>query len=136
VRSILLGENQARHCLAVPALNRGRSWRGSAWRLGGFGPVCEAQTSTCCVRLAVGILVIHGREDVNTNVALLLDVGLLMMIGKGLLMAVRMDVTVVRGCWSGSMMWQGTARWVCCSPASTLTGSSHHVGAVHRPGDP
>jgi len=37
------------------------------------------------------------REDANTSVALLLDVGLVMMIGKGLLMAVLMDVTVVRG---------------------------------------
>jgi hypothetical protein len=62
----LLGENQARHCLAVPAVDRGRACRGSAWRLGSFGPVCEARTSTCCLRVAVGILVIHGREDVNT----------------------------------------------------------------------
>jgi hypothetical protein len=59
-----LGDNQARHCLAV-AVNRGRACRGSAWRLGSFGPVCEARTSTRYLRVAVGILAVHGREDVK-----------------------------------------------------------------------
>ena len=52
VRSILPGDNQVRHCLAVPAVNRGRACRGSAWRLGSFGPVCEARTSTRCLRVS------------------------------------------------------------------------------------
>ena len=46
-------------------MNRGSPWRGSGRRLGSFGPAGEARTSTCCLRLAVGILVIHGREDVK-----------------------------------------------------------------------
>ena len=52
VRSILPGDNQVRHCLAVPAVNCGRACRGSAWRLGSFGPVCEARTSTRCLRVS------------------------------------------------------------------------------------
>jgi hypothetical protein len=52
VRSILLGDNQVRHCLAVPAVNCGRACRGSAWRLGSFGPVCEARNSTRCLRVS------------------------------------------------------------------------------------
>jgi uncharacterized membrane protein YdfJ with MMPL/SSD domain len=68
---------------------------------------------------------------------LLLDVGLVMMIGEGLLMAVLMDVTVVRGLLvRASMMWLGTAKWCAAWPAATLTGSSHHAGAGPRPGDP
>jgi len=40
---------------------------GSAWRRGSSGPVAEARTSTWCLRVTVGILVIHGREDVNSG---------------------------------------------------------------------
>jgi hypothetical protein len=52
VRCRLLGDNQARHCLAVPVPHRGRACRGSAWRLGSSGPVCEARTSARCLRVS------------------------------------------------------------------------------------
>jgi hypothetical protein len=64
-RCTLLGGNQDWHSLAVPALHRGRGWRASARRCGS-GPECEVRTCPSCLPVAMaGILVIHGRQDVN-----------------------------------------------------------------------
>src|SRR5674476_856122 len=52
--------------------HRGRACRDSTWRPQSFGSVCEERTSTCTAsqgRIAVGILAIHGREDVNIFLA-------------------------------------------------------------------
>ena len=38
-----------------------------ACRRGSLGPVCEARTWTRCLRVVVGILVSHGREDVKSR---------------------------------------------------------------------
>ena len=50
--SILLGDNQARRFLAVPAVNRASPWRANARGLGSFGPVCEMRSSTRCLRVS------------------------------------------------------------------------------------
>jgi hypothetical protein len=65
VLSILPGDNQARHALGLPALNRGRPWRARAGRLGSFGPVCEARTGHVASGQQLAILVVHGRKDFN-----------------------------------------------------------------------
>ena len=54
VLTMLPGDSQARHALGLPALNRGRRWRGSADGLGSCGAVCEARTWTRCSGVAVG----------------------------------------------------------------------------------
>ena len=69
VPSILPGDNQARRPL--PVLNRRRGCRGSADRTGSLGPLCEARTWARCLRVAVAILVVHGREDVNVATVLI-----------------------------------------------------------------
>jgi hypothetical protein len=63
--SILLGDNQDRHCVAPPAVNCASPWRASARRLGSLGPACEREPQHVGFGRAVEILVIGGREDVN-----------------------------------------------------------------------
>ena len=60
-----LGDDQAGHCVAEPAVNRGRPGRTSACSRGSSGPVSETRTWTRCLRVAVGVLVIDGCEDVK-----------------------------------------------------------------------
>src|SRR5664280_3277360 len=72
IRPGLLGGHQARHCLAVPALNRGRPWAWAAREdVGVLGPVCEARTSTRCLR-AVSYTHLRAHETVLDIVCRLL----------------------------------------------------------------
>src|SRR5664280_332212 len=65
-RSGLLGDNQARHWMEVPAVNRGRQWRASACRRGSLGLSVKREPQHVASGPAVGILVLYGREDVKS----------------------------------------------------------------------